>query len=377
MIEQENKIDLNENIKFLLKSGGVGIYAIVVEEKLEKVLFEEEFLKKYSYKNLKLTSVEDIERFSNSVGSMFHIDFINIEAFSYMLDNNISLIQSLNRERDRIFKGLKCPVFLWLNERSREDFLNKAPDFWDFVNEVYQKNYTSRSNNINSDYVQKKISIRNTRKELNIKESLQNELPKKYFLKSFIDLFLAIACLPVVLILFPFIFFGIKISSRGPVFFKQLRTGQLGKEFYCYKFRTMHIFPTRDDNYRPAIIAKRDVRIFRFGSLLRKTNLDELPQIINILKREMSFVGPRPYAIDEDSYWNSKFSDFYKRYLVLPGLSGLAQVEGYLGGTLDEMHMRRRLDYDLIYTQRQSFFLDISLILKTILKQIGFFKKAH
>ncbi|MFH5834374.1 sugar transferase [Halalkalibaculum sp. DA3122] len=221
--------------------------------------------------------------------------------------------------------------------------------------------------------------------ETDIESLVQDTLPqrfhvlakKQYSGKRLLDIMLSGIGVLGLLIVFPFIAFAIKISSRGPVIFKQQRTGVNGKSFTCYKFRTMHILQKRTENGEPDITKKGDARIFKFGSILRKLNLDELPQLFNVLKGDMSLVGPRPYPVKECAYWNSSFEDFFYRYSVKPGISGLAQVKGYRGGTLDEEHMRKRLDYDLIYVQKSSFGLDMKIIGRTILQMIHLDTNGH
>lgn len=211
-----------------------------------------------------------------------------------------------------------------------------------------------------------------------------NELDEDYLLsntytfsKRLLDLFLCLITISFYLVVFPIIFLGIKLSSKGPVIYKQPRTGQFGTVFICYKFRTMRAIEKRSENGKPIVTSKGDIRIFSFGKFLRKTNLDELPQVFNVLKGEMSFVGPRPYAINECAYWNSTFSDFYKRYYVKPGITGLAQVKGYRGGTHDRGHMRSRLDYDLLYARKHKFLMDIKILFKTSLQMLRLNTNAH
>jgi len=200
---------------------------------------------------------------------------------------------------------------------------------------------------------------------------------KDYKWKRVLDLILATLGLVPLMILSPILFIGIKLSSRGPIFYKQRRTGQHGKPFIVLKVRTMHMYITNKKDDKPALTQKRDPRVFKFGSLLRKSNLDELPQLFNVLKGEMSLVGPRPYMDDECNYWDEKFDDFYNRYSVKPGITGLAQVKGYRGGTFDEVHMRRRLDWDLIYVEKQSLWLDLKLIFGTVFQMLHFNTNAH
>lgn len=200
---------------------------------------------------------------------------------------------------------------------------------------------------------------------------------KSYSGKRTVDLLLSGVGLIAFLLIYPFVALGIKLSSRGPVIYKQIRTGKNGHHFTCYKFRTMDCFKKRMPDNKPDITQKGDPRVFGFGKLLRQLNLDELPQILNVLKGDMSLVGPRPYPVKECSYWNSTFTDFYYRYAVKPGISGLAQSKGYRGGTLDVDHMRKRLDYDLIYVQKGSFRLDLKIIGHTMLQMIHLNTKAH
>lgn len=200
---------------------------------------------------------------------------------------------------------------------------------------------------------------------------------RQYKGKRVLDLTIGFVALIFCLILFPFIAIGIKLSSKGPVFFKQTRTGQNGITFTCYKFRTMKKSSKKATNGRPDITVEGDERIFPFGRLLRLINLDELPQIINVLKGDMSLVGPRPYPVDECSYWNSTFDDFFYRYAVKPGITGFSQVKGYRGGTYSIEHMRKRTDYDLIYVQKNTLFMDLYIIMKTVTKMINLDTNAH
>lgn len=200
---------------------------------------------------------------------------------------------------------------------------------------------------------------------------------RQYRGKRAFDLILGAVALIFCLILFPFIAIGIKFSSRGPVFFKQRRTGQNGIVFTCYKFRTMRVDAKKRSNGKPDITLEDDDRIFAFGKLLRLLNLDELPQIINVLKGDMSLVGPRPYPVEECAYWNSTFDDFFYRYAVKPGITGFSQVKGYRGGTHSVLHMRKRTDYDLIYVQKNTFFMDLYIIMRTVTKMINLDTNAH
>ncbi len=171
--------------------------------------------------------------------------------------------------------------------------------------------------------------------------------------------------------LWPLIAFAIKLDSKGPVFFKQERWGRDNRKFYAYKFRSM-VVTSRDvdENGRYLQATKDDPRITRIGKILRRTNLDELPQFWNVLKGEMSIVGPRPHPEQLNIESKERVRYYMLRHLVKPGITGWAQVNGYRGETKDISKMQKRVDYDLWYIENWSFFLDIQIILKTISNMI-------
>jgi len=184
-------------------------------------------------------------------------------------------------------------------------------------------------------------------------------------------LFDIVFSLLVLLTIFPFLFLfasiGIKLSSPGPIFFKQKRKGYKGKPFVCYKFRTMHVM----EKSLEVIQAKpNDPRKFRFGDFLRRHNLDEFPQFINVLKGEMSVVGPRPHMIEHDEMYSKLINEYNLRFFAKPGLTGWAQVNGYRGATDDPELMRKRVEHDIWYIENWSFWLDLKIILMTIFKMI-------
>lgn len=196
--------------------------------------------------------------------------------------------------------------------------------------------------------------------------------------KRILDLVGAMGGMIFLGLLYPFIALGIKLSSSGPVMFIQDRTGKNGRVFKCYKFRTMHTgISKRESKNQPVVTEVGDRRIFAFGNFLRKSNLDELPQIINIIKGDMSLVGPRPLPIDECHHWRSTIPNFELRYAVKPGLTGWAQVTGYRGGTLDVKHMVFRLKRDFKYIENYSVTLDFKIIGKTLKQMIIRDTKAH
>jgi len=173
--------------------------------------------------------------------------------------------------------------------------------------------------------------------------------------------------------LFPIIAIFIKITSKGPVFFLQKRYGFHEEVFDCIKFRTMIV----NDQSATKTTEENDSRITKFGKILRKTSLDELPQFINVLKGEMSIVGPRPHMLSVDNYYKPKIGRYSLRSMVSPGITGLAQVNGLRGDFGDvEVDMKKRVLADAFYVRNWSFVLDLVIILKTILLVIGGDKNA-
>ncbi|MBM7418366.1 MULTISPECIES: exopolysaccharide biosynthesis polyprenyl glycosylphosphotransferase [Chryseobacterium] len=173
--------------------------------------------------------------------------------------------------------------------------------------------------------------------------------------------------------LFPIIAILIKKSSKGPVFFIQKRYGFHEEVFNCFKFRTMIV----NEDSASKTTSPNDARITKIGKFLRKTSLDEMPQFINVLKGEMSIVGPRPHMLAVDNYYKPKIGRYTLRSLANPGITGLAQVNGLRGDSGDvEIEMNKRILADAFYIRNWSFILDIVIILKTILLVIKGDKNA-
>lgn len=191
--------------------------------------------------------------------------------------------------------------------------------------------------------------------------------------RTFDIVFSAIILLLLCSWLFPLIAILIKATSKGPVFFVQKRYGFHEEVFSCLKFRTMVV----NDESATKTTSENDSRITRIGKFLRKTSLDELPQFINVLKGEMSIVGPRPHMLAVDNYYKPKIGRYSLRSMVSPGITGLAQVSGLRGDYGDvEVEMKKRILADAFYVRNWSFVLDQVIILKTVLLVIGGDKNA-
>jgi putative colanic acid biosysnthesis UDP-glucose lipid carrier transferase len=203
------------------------------------------------------------------------------------------------------------------------------------------------------------------------------EVSKSLGVKRLIDILISALGIVILIVVFPFIALGIKLSSKGPIFFSQERTGLNGRIFKCYKFRTMHQIDVNYGDGKPSVTKKKDIRVFAFGNILRSHNIDELPQLLNVLKGDMSLVGPRPHMIEECAYWRSQIIDYDLRYLVKPGITGLAQVSGYRGGNLDLEHMEERIRRDIKYIESYSSIMDMQIVIKTILQMLHLNTGAH
>ncbi len=184
--------------------------------------------------------------------------------------------------------------------------------------------------------------------------------------KRLVDTLVALVVLPVLLVLFVPVAIAIRLDSPGPVFFRQLRIGYRGKPFQVWKFRTMRVADpvAEQDRLDHAITRKGDPRVTRLGRWLRRTRIDELPQVFNVLRGEMSWIGPRPEA-EELSRWYERELPFYRyRHVVRPGISGWAQVSQ--GHVADLDSVLKKLNYDFFYISRCTLWIDVLILLRTI-----------
>ncbi|MNP03254.1 UDP-glucose:undecaprenyl-phosphate glucose-1-phosphate transferase [compost metagenome] len=164
---------------------------------------------------------------------------------------------------------------------------------------------------------------------------------------------------------------AIKLSSPGPVLFKQYRMGINGKRFKVYKFRSMVVHDESGGDVTQA--SRNDSRVTRVGAFLRRTSLDELPQFFNVLQGRMSIVGPRPHALVHNEYYKDLVESYMQRHKVKPGITGWAQVSGYRGETDTLDKMQKRVEYDLWYIDNWSLWIDVKIIFLTVFK--GFVNK--
>ena len=187
---------------------------------------------------------------------------------------------------------------------------------------------------------------------------MENRLVKRIFDITVSAVFL-LTFFPLIYL---FIGIAIKLTSPGPILFRQKRNGENGKEFWCYKFRSMRVNAESDTLQA----TEHDPRKTRLGNFMRKTNIDELPQFINVLKGDMSIVGPRPHMVRHTEEYSTKVDKYMVRHFVKPGVTGWAQIKGFRGETKELWQMEGRVEKDIWYIEHWSFSLDLYIILKTI-----------
>lgn len=270
------------------------------------------------------------------------------------LDKAINYIK--NHKIDQLLISLKSERTALLNEllKIADNNLIRVhiiPEFSDYLPQLFSIDYIAN------------IPLLKLRDEP--LKSLTNRI-----LKRGIDVFLSLlAVLFLFSWLFPIIMILIKLESKGPVFFKQKRTGRDGEDFSCLKFRSMKV--NSESNSKQA--TKNDARVTKVGHFLRKTSLDELPQIINVLKNEMSLVGPRPHMLKHTKEYKELVDKFMVRHYAKPGITGWAQINGHRGETKEVEDMKKRAEADIWYIENWSVFLDIKIIVTTIF--VVFIKK--
>ena len=186
--------------------------------------------------------------------------------------------------------------------------------------------------------------------------------PLNRLIKRAFDLLVStIALILSPLIIIP-VAIGIKLSSPGPIFFVQKRTGYRGQAFNCYKFRTMRV--NADSDTLQA--TKGDPRVTKFGTFLRRSSIDELPQFFNVWRGEMSVVGPRPHMVAQTEMYSELIDKYMLRHTIKPGITGWAQVRGFRGQTEELWQMEKRVESDVWYAENWSFFLDLKIIFLTV-----------
>lgn len=260
------------------------------------------------------------------------------ETFSFLEENRVDeLVISLPYHKSEMINKLM--------EYADNNMIrvNIIPEFSEHLSQSFRINYIAN------------IPVMRLRSEP--LQSLMNRVLKRVFDIVF-SLFVIITLFSW---LFPIIFIIIKATSKGPIFFLQDRTGRDGMSFKCYKFRSMYV--NHDSDKKQA--TKGDKRITPFGAFMRKTSIDELPQIFNVLFNHMSLVGPRPHMLKHTEEYRLLVDKFMVRHFAKPGVTGWAQINGYRGETKEVKDMENRAKADIWYIENWSFLLDLKIIFTT------------
>ena len=227
------------------------------------------------------------------------------------------------------------------------------------ANELYSKNQSV-------EYYDDTLMVLNVKK-------LPFEFSENFYIKRIFDVvFSLLVCVFVLSWLTPILWVLVKLESKGPLIFKQKREGIHVKEFVCYKFRSMKINKQSNSH-----TIKNDARVTKIGAFMRKTSIEELPQFINVLLGDMSIVGPRPHLESLSVEYQKNVDEYLKRHIVKPGITGLAQVSGYRGEVLKKSDIKNRVRLDIFYIENWSFFLDIKIIILTVLNIFKGEEKAY
>lgn len=197
---------------------------------------------------------------------------------------------------------------------------------------------------------------------LSLREIALHNPINAFIKRSFDIVFSSIVILTILSWLTPLMAVLIRIESKGPIFFKQLRHGLDGQEFNCLKFRSMAVNVKTDDLH----VKKNDMRVTKVGKFIRATSLDEMPQFYNVFSGQMSIVGPRPHMTSLSEVYMLKADKYMLRHNVKPGITGLAQVSGYRGEVEHDYDIINRVKYDIFYIENWSFLLDLNIIIQTI-----------
>jgi putative colanic acid biosynthesis UDP-glucose lipid carrier transferase len=252
---------------------------------------------------------------------------------------------------------------LYLSAESAEFYREKEEKIYELA-EKHQVKISLIPNVINNNFFEFDLSYIETQPVLVRVQFPLDNLVNSLLKRTFDLLFSALVLVFICSWLFPVIAILIKLGDKGPIFFVQRRYGFHDQIFNCIKFRTMRV----NGECTTKTTAPDDERITKIGKFLRKTSLDEMPQFLNVLKGEMSVVGPRPHMLLIDDFYKPKIGRYSVRSLVKPGLSGLAQVNGLRGDNGDmEIAMQKRILADTFYVKKWTMSLDMVIIIKTII----------
>jgi putative colanic acid biosynthesis UDP-glucose lipid carrier transferase len=333
------------------------------------------FLKKYRSlgNNFRTTIIVGLDDSSKNIVKLFksksNLGYKYLGFFSDKIYNNKEYLGSVENVFDFAIQNTVDEIYCSLAILSKDELkqINKFAIDKDIVLKLIPNSIELYSKNQSIEYYDDALMVLNV-------DKLPFDFAENFYIKRVFDiLFSILVCVSILSWLMPILWVLVKLESKGPLVFKQGREGINGKEFICYKFRSM-----RTNNVPGRFhVTINDSRVTRIGSFLRKTSMDELPQFLNVLFGDMSVVGPRPH-LESLSLEYQKDVDYYlKRHIVKPGITGLAQVSGYRGEIKRKSDIKNRVRLDIFYIENWSFLFDIKIIIKTILNIFSGEEKAY
>jgi putative colanic acid biosynthesis UDP-glucose lipid carrier transferase len=332
-------------------------------------------LKKYRSfgKNYRSTVVVGFDDSSKNIIKLFesksNLGYRYLGFFSDKIYNNKQYLGSVESVFEFVMQNKVDEIYCSLAILSEDEVkkINKFAIDKDIVLKLIPNAIELYSKNQSKEYYDDALMVLNVHK-------LPFDFAENFYIKRVFDILFSIfVCVFILSWLLPILWILVKLESKGPLVFKQVREGINGKEFICYKFRSM-----RANNLPGRVhVTINDKRVTRIGSFLRKTSMDELPQFLNVLFGDMSVVGPRPHLESLSLEYQKDVDDYLKRHIVKPGITGLAQVSGYRGEIQRKSDIKNRVRLDIFYIENWSFLLDIKIIIKTILNVFTGEEKAY
>jgi putative colanic acid biosysnthesis UDP-glucose lipid carrier transferase len=328
-----------------------GLRRFINNEKMEqRVVFigyneTSKNLSSYFVSNLKSVAIDGYFEEYNKINelSVFPIIGHPMDCLSYAISNEV----------DEIYCTLSPEKHPYIYEMAREAEQNMirfkfVPDLKGFVNA------TTHMDIIGDNLV---LAMR-----AEPQEDIASQLKKRIFdivFSSLVIIFLLSWLIPILAIF-------IKFSSKGPVFFVQLRSGKNNEPFRCFKFRSLRM----NEEANKIQVTKNDKRLTRIGQFMRKTNVDELPQFLNVFLGDMTVVGPRPHMLEHTEKFSKLMNEYMVRHFLKPGITGWAQINGFRGEITQDEHLRKRIEYDIWYMENWSLWLDFRIIFLTVINTV-------
>ena len=332
-------------------------------------------LKKYRSlgKNYRTTIVIGFDASSKNIIKLFkskaNLGYKYLGCFSNEVSENGDLLGNFNDVFTYVIENTVDEIYCSLTSLSEDQIkvINKFSIDKNIILKLIPNSNELYNNNQKKEYYDDDLLVLNVHK-------LPFEFPENFYIKRIFDIFFSLfVCIFLLSWLVPILWIFVKLESKGPLIFKQAREGINGKEFICYKFRSMKINSTSDKVHA----SKNDFRVTKIGAFLRKTSIDEFPQFINVLLGDMSVVGPRPHLESLSLEYQKEVDDYLKRHIVKPGITGLAQVSGYRGEIKNQSDIKNRIRFDIFYIENWSFYLDLKIIIRTIFNVFTGEEKAY